>query len=150
MRAANELPPGTLLSSAEVRDPAAQSAGGAPVRPGERVADVVGRGSPELVVAGARVDVLVTRDARGSGAGRTELALQDVEVLSAAGASSGDGSPGADDPAAGTPRVAVSLRVTLRQAIFLAAAQNFAREIRLLPRGPGDRGRASGGLTQVG
>jgi pilus assembly protein CpaB len=31
--------------------------------------------------------------------------------------------------------------VTLRQAVYLAAAQSFARELRLLPRAPGDRRR---------
>jgi hypothetical protein len=31
--------------------------------------------------------------------------------------------------------------VTLRQAVYLTAAQNFAREVRLLPRPPGDRRR---------
>ena len=42
------------------------------------------------------------------------------------------------------PRVAASLRVTLRQAVYLAAAQAFARELRLLPRAPGDRARGQG------
>ena len=36
----------------------------------------------------------------------------------------------------------VTLRVTVRQAVYLTAAQNFAREVRLLPRPPGDRGRS--------
>jgi pilus assembly protein CpaB len=34
--------------------------------------------------------------------------------------------------------VAATLRVTVRQAVYLAAAQAFAREIRLLARAPGD------------
>jgi pilus assembly protein CpaB len=37
--------------------------------------------------------------------------------------------------------------VTLRQAVYLAAAQSFARELRLLPRSPGDHGRARSGLA---
>ena len=36
------------------------------------------------------------------------------------------------------PQVAATLRVTVRQAVYLAAAGAFAREIRLLPRAPGD------------
>jgi pilus assembly protein CpaB len=40
----------------------------------------------------------------------------------------------------------VSLRVTVRQAIALAAAQNFARELRVLPRSAGDRRRGLQGL----
>ena len=76
------------------------------------------------------------------------LALEDVEVLaaspaqdeeSAAGGKAGKPSPGA--------RVAVSLRVTLRQAVYLAAAQDFARELRLLPRAAGDRRRGRAGLS---
>jgi pilus assembly protein CpaB len=148
LRAASQLPAGTVLSVADVRDPASEAPAGAPVRAGERVADIVARGSPELVVPGARVDVLVTRDGRGGGAGpgRTDLALQDVEVLAASPAGSGDGGSGADGTAGGSPRVEASLRVTLRQAIFLTAAQNFAREIRLLPRAPGDRGHTTASL----
>ena len=38
------------------------------------------------------------------------------------------------------------LRVTLRQAVYLTAADNFGREIRLLARPPGDR---SGGAGQA-
>jgi pilus assembly protein CpaB len=34
-----------------------------------------------------------------------------------------------------------TLRVTARQAVYLAAAQNYAREVRLLPRPPGDGAR---------
>ena len=46
------------------------------------------------------------------------------------------------------PQVAATLRVTVRQAVYLAAAGAFAREIRLLARAPGDRRRA--GATVVG
>jgi pilus assembly protein CpaB len=41
------------------------------------------------------------------------------------------------------PLVAATLCVTVRQAVFLAAAQAFAREIRLLARAPGDRRRTA-------
>jgi pilus assembly protein CpaB len=107
-------------------------ADGATLRPGERVADLVAAGPPKLVRAGGRVDVLVTR------AGATRLALEDVEVLSA--------SPAGDDSESGARKVAVSLRVTVRLAVYLAAAQSFAREIRVLPRGATDRRRGDQGL----
>jgi pilus assembly protein CpaB len=42
--------------------------------------------------------------------------------------------------------VALSLRVTLRQAVYLAAAQSFARELRVLPRAIGDRRRVGTGM----
>jgi pilus assembly protein CpaB len=116
-----------------------------PVRPGERTAEVVAAGSPEFVVAGARVDVLVTREGRDGLPGATELALEDVEVLDAAPA------PEAESPrGAGVPRLVVTLRVGVRRAVYLAAAQAFAREIRLLPRAPEDRRRAGAIAVQEG
>jgi pilus assembly protein CpaB len=114
---------------------------GAPVRPGERVAELVARGSVALIGAGGRVDVLVTRE-RGDGSGATTVALEDAEVLAARAAPADDGGAGA----AGD-RVAVSLRVTVRQAVYLAAAQSFARELRLLPRAAGDRRHGLAGTT---
>ena len=109
------------------------TADGASLRPGERIADLVASGPPKLVRAGGRVDVLVTRG------GATRLALEDVEVLSAA--------PASQNSQSDARQVAVSLRVTVRQAVYLAAAQSFAREIRVLPRGPSDRGRGDQGLA---
>jgi pilus assembly protein CpaB len=107
------------------------------VRRGERAAEVVAQGSPDLVVPGARVDVVVTREA-ANGAGSTELALEDVEVLAASRAPDARASP--------TPRVAATLRVTLSQAVYLAAAQAFARDVRLLARAAGDRAAHHGRL----
>jgi pilus assembly protein CpaB len=117
--------------------------------------DAVGRGGEgrpvEVSVAGAatlldqlgpgaRVDVLVTSD-RG-GPARTYLAMQNVELLSAAGDASGSTSGSSDRPA----DAIATLRVSLREALTLTAAQNFAREIRLVPRPDGER-RLSGSLA---
>jgi pilus assembly protein CpaB len=107
-------------------------AAGPAIRRGERAAEVVAAGSPALVVTGAHVDVLVTRDRGDGGPGSTELALEDVEVLAARRA------PATEN---GGPQVAATLRVTVHQAVYLAAAAAFAREIRLLARPPGDRRR---------
>jgi pilus assembly protein CpaB len=138
LRTAVAVPTGADVVAGMVDDGRA-SAAGAPVRPGERVADVIAVASPELVQPGVRVDVLVTRGS-DDGSGRAELALEDVEVLAARPAPQAR----ADDGAA---RVAASLRVTLRQAVYLAAAQSFAREIRLLPRAAGDDRRGAAGLA---
>jgi pilus assembly protein CpaB len=105
------------------------------IRRGERAAEVVAAGSPDAIGAGARVDVLVTRERADGGPGATELALEDVEVLAAR--------PARQTDRAG-PAVAATLRVTVRQAVYLTAAASFAREIRLLARAPGDRRRAGG------
>jgi pilus assembly protein CpaB len=152
LRAAVAIPAGTDLEPALVDD-GTGARGGAPAGPvlrrGERVAQVVATGSPGAVTAGTRVDVLVTREAAGGGGGgSTTLALEDVEVLSAAAAPAGGGGAGADD--AGLPRVSVELRVSVRQAVYLAAAQSFARELRVLPRAAGDRRRGAQGLRVGG
>jgi pilus assembly protein CpaB len=138
-RAAVALRPGEDVTPVAVDDGTAGV--GAPVRPGERVAELVADGSPALIRPGARVDVLVTRE-RGDGSGATSVALEDAEVLAAhAAAADGDAGDGS------VPRVAVSLRTTARQAVFLAAAQSFARELRLLPRAAGDRRHGMAGTT---
>lgn len=139
------LPAGAVLGPGAVRDPSA-AGGAAGVRRGERVATVVAKGPRTGVEAGGRVDVLVTREGGGAGGGRTELALQDVEVLDARSA---PGDPGGGRAPSPGRLVEADLRVTLRQAVFLAAAQSFAREIRLLPRGAGD-GRTERAEVAVG
>lgn len=117
---------------------------GAALAPGQRAVQVAVAGGAELADAGpgALVDVVVTSE-RGEGHGRTYLALERVELLAARpGGDPGAAAEGAE--AAGT--TLATLRVTLRQAVFLAAAQSFAREIRLLPRAPAER-RRSGPLA---
>jgi pilus assembly protein CpaB len=140
LRAAVAIPAGADLEPALVSDGTGDAAAGAPVRPGERVAQIVATGAPELIAPGGRVDVVVTRERGGGGPGATTLALEDVEVLAAAPATA------AEADAQGGPRVALSLRVTLRQAVYLAAAQSFARELRVLPRAAGDRRRGAAGM----
>jgi pilus assembly protein CpaB len=135
VRAAVAIPAGADLLPALVDD---GTRNGVPVRAGERVDELVVRGAPDLVVAGARVDVLVTRE-HGDGAGDTTLALEDAEVLAARKATAAEA--GDRDG----PHVAVSLRVTLRQAVYLTAAQSFARDMRVLPRAAGDRRRGAEG-----
>jgi pilus assembly protein CpaB len=85
---------------------------------------------------GTRVDVLVTTESRSGAGGRTYLALQDVELL---GARAGDGGAGGGSGGSARATTIATLRVTLREAVFLTAAQSFAREVRLLVRAPGDR-----------
>jgi pilus assembly protein CpaB len=98
----------------------------------------------EVAIAGARtlagvlrpgsiVDVLITTD-RGR-APHTFLAVQRVPVVGFdAGAGATLGGEGAADGR-------VTLRATLRQAALLTAADNFAREVRVVPRAAGDNRR---------
>lgn len=137
-RAAADLQPGEDLTPAVIDD--GSGAVGAPVRPGERVAELVADGPPALIHAGSRVDVLVTRSGSdgASASGTTSVALEDAEVLAA---------HAQPDDSGRSTRVAVSLRTTARQAVYLAAAQAFARDLRLLPRAAGDRRRGLTGTT---
>jgi pilus assembly protein CpaB len=115
--------------------------GGVPGRPGagERAMDVAVAGGADLqaVGPGARVDVLVTSGQDG-GRGRSYLALEDLELLGARPLDGQAGSGGGEGAAAHASAVA-TLRVTVRQAVFLAAAESFAREVRVLVRPPGER-----------
>jgi pilus assembly protein CpaB len=138
-RAAVALPAGSIVTASVLRsgDSAAPEVA---LDAGERVGEVVAHGDARAVVPGARVDVLVTREGDGTRAGTTVLALEDVEVLAAR--------PARADPAgSGGPRVVAALRVRVRDAVYLAAAQAFARDVRLLVRAPGDRAAGRAGMT---
>ena len=50
------------------------------------------------------------------------------------------------DGSGGEPKLVLTLRVGVRAAVELAAAQNLAAEVRVLARAPGDRARGARGL----
>jgi pilus assembly protein CpaB len=124
------------------------------LRRGERAVEIAVAGGASLIetaVPGARVDVLVSTDP-GDGPGSSFVALEDVELLALAPGSSAEAPLDADLSAAATTTAVATLRATLRQAVYLTAAQSYAREIRLLPRPPGDRrriGRATVGANDL-
>jgi pilus assembly protein CpaB len=132
------VPAGAYLTVPMLTDPRAQAGTPAPVRRGQRLVEVAVTGGRDLAAGGvpARVDVLVTSEGR-SGGGRTFVALEDVQVVSARPARASDGADADGSP----PDTVATLRVDARAAVFLTAAQNFARELRLLTRPAGDRGR---------
>ncbi|HEX6458224.1 MAG TPA: Flp pilus assembly protein CpaB [Thermoleophilaceae bacterium] len=132
LRAAVPVPRGAYVTASALASPSSAGSGAPTLAPGERALDVnvSNTGAAELGGPGARVDVLVTTG-KGGGAGRTSLALQDVQLL---GVRQGSGDQ--------SDHLIATLRVTVRQAVYLTAAQNFAQEVRLLPRPRGDRGGA--------
>jgi pilus assembly protein CpaB len=75
------------------------------------------------------------------------MALAGAELLQVSAAGAGYSDPEPSQASTG-PTAFATLRVTVRQALYLTAADNFAREIRLLVRPPGDRSRAGGGISQ--
>ena len=126
---------------------AGRAHGGA--RRGQRAVTVEVAGGTALagLAQGGRVDVIVSTESAAGG--RTQMALAGAELLGLSGAQSGSFSdPDAAAGARAGPTALATLRVTLRQAIYLTAADNFAREIRLLPRPPGDHARAGGAVSQ--
>ncbi|HEX4345842.1 MAG TPA: SAF domain-containing protein, partial [Solirubrobacteraceae bacterium] len=116
LKALVDIPAGVDLTVGLVGDGRPRASGPA-VRPGERVAQIVALGSPALITAGSRVDVLVTPEPASDGRGEAVLALEDVEVLDAAPVTATDTSSGRDTGAAAGEHVTASLRVTLRQAV---------------------------------
>ena len=98
---------------------------------GARVVEISVAGATSIAEAlhpGSRVDVLITTE-RGS-APRTYLALQGATLVDFRAGAGGEGGDGAG-------KAAATLRVSLRQAVLLTAAENFARELRLVPRPAG-------------
>ncbi len=113
---------GDYLESGDLAAPGAARAP-VPTAPSARLVEVPVAGAAalgDLLRAGMRVDVLVTNN-RAS-----YLALQRIALV---GLKSG-GEERGGAPADGV----ATLRVTLRQAVLLTAASNFAREVRLVPR----------------
>jgi pilus assembly protein CpaB len=145
--AGSPITAGVVGTTASGDDPGA-------LRRGERAVEITVAGGASLIetaVPGARVDILISTDP-GDGPGSSFVALEDVELLALAPGSSADAPLDADLSAGATTSAVATLRTTLRQAVYLTAAQSYAREIRLLPRPPGDRrrvGRATVGANDL-
>ena len=145
-RTSGPVKAGSYLTAGQLQGGGGKGAGG--LRRGERALEVAVAGGEALADAspGSSVDVLVSTEGR-EGAGRSFLALESVELLDlrqGAGPAreAENAGPASREGAAAAATATATLRVTTRQAVYLTAAQNFAREVRLLPRPPGDRGRA--------
>jgi pilus assembly protein CpaB len=118
-RTAVPLTAGAFLTAAVLGGRANGGNHGLALRPGQRAVSVRVAGVPVDAQSGSRVDVVVSTQP-AVGGGRTFVALENVELLELRGA-------------------VATMRVRARQAVYLTAAANFAHEIRLLVRPPGDR-----------
>ena len=138
---------GSYLTAGLFQD-SAQHGAARGVGRGERAVtvEVAAGGGVESLAPGSRVDVVVSTE-NGAGRGRTVLALAaellDVRAGAAAASDFAEAEPDAGRTALAT------LRVPLEQAIYLAAADNFAREIRLLARPPGDNSQVGVAVAQA-
>ncbi len=156
LRTAGAVRAGTYLTTAHLQG--AGGKGDTSLRRGERALEVSVAGGEALAGAapGSTVDVLVSTEGR-EGAARSFLALESVELLDLQAGAGGrdpeseDGEgPVSREGAAAAATATATLRVTTRQAVYLTAAQNFAREVRLLPRPSGDRSRAGRAAVDAG
>jgi len=126
-RAGVRIARGTDLTPSLLAAPVTDHAASPGLRPAERVARILAVGSSTELRPGTRADVLVSRP----GSAVTRVLLGGATVLDARPARA---PAGADGPVAELPHVVLALRVTLRQAVLLAQAQNDAGELRALAR----------------
>jgi Flp pilus assembly protein CpaB len=87
------------------------------------VGGLLGAGAPP---AGAEVDVVVTSEPSGAGPGRTYVAAAAVPLLGLVPGAGGTEAEGGGE---------ATLALTRPQALRLIAAQSFARQVTILPRG---------------
>jgi pilus assembly protein CpaB len=123
------IPSGAYLLAAQLRPPRSE-------RPGPRLAggrrpvQIAVRGAAALAIdgtdpIGSRVDVVVTTEPTGAGPGHTYVAAAAVPLLGLGAGPEGE--------AGGTAEATLGL--TRPQALRLIAAESFARQVTVMPRG---------------
>jgi Flp pilus assembly protein CpaB len=122
---------GSYLLAGELRAPGRRGSPGPALGPRRHPVEIAVTGAEALLAAGAaprraKVDVVVTTEPTGAGAGRTYVAATAVPLLALG--------PGADGPGPGGASAA-TLGLTKGQALRLIAAESFARKLTLLPEG---------------
>jgi Flp pilus assembly protein CpaB len=125
------IPAGTYLLASQLRPPPADPAGALGLGRGRHPVEIAVSGAEALLVGGAqpvgeKVDVVVTAEPAGSRPGRTYVAAAAVPLLALGPSTDGMAAEGI---------VAATLGLTRRQALRLIAAESFARQLTLLPRG---------------
>jgi Flp pilus assembly protein CpaB len=125
------VPAGAYLLASQLRPQRSREAGAPGLGYGRRPVQIDVSGAEALLAtgappAGARVEVVVTTEPSGPGPGRVYVAAAAVPLLSL-GPGAGGAEPG------GT--LAATLGLSRRQALRLIAAESFARQVTLLPRG---------------
>jgi Flp pilus assembly protein CpaB len=135
--AATPIPPGGYVLAAQLRAPRGhrERRRGPQLGAGRTPVEIAVSGAEALAasggdVTGSRVDVIVTTEpGPGGGSGRTYIAVKRVRLLALAQPGGGDvglGDQGADAWEA-------TLALTKSEALRLIQAENFARQVRLIP-----------------
>lgn len=125
------IPSGAYLLAAQLRPPHSD-APGPRLAGGRRPVQIAVSGAEALAIGGvdpvgSRVDVVVTTEPTGGGAGHTYVAAAGVPLLGL----------GAGPEAEAEGTAAATLGLTRPQALRLIAAESFARQVTVMPRGEG-------------
>jgi Flp pilus assembly protein CpaB len=125
------VPSGAYLLASQLRPPHLHRSGPA-LAAGRRPVQIAVTGADALLVSGAdpvgsRIDVVVTTEPDGPGPGRTYVAAAAVPLLALV--------PGAEGETGATANATLGL--TRPQALRLIAAESSARQVTVMPRGPG-------------
>jgi pilus assembly protein CpaB len=129
------VPAGSYLLDAQLEQPRRRRRGNEPaLANGLRPVEIAVTGAEALAATGhspegSRVDVVVTTEPDVGDDGRTFVAAEAVELLALTQAG---GVGGEDDFDAG-PTWSATLALTRGQALRLIEAENFARQVRLMP-----------------
>jgi Flp pilus assembly protein CpaB len=123
------VPSGAYLLAAQLRPPRSETPGPR-LQGGRRPVQIAVGGAAALAVGGgdpvgSRVDIVVTTEPTGGGAGHTYVAASAVPLLGLGAGPEGD--------AAGTAEATLGL--TRPQALRLIAAESFARQVTVMPHG---------------
>lgn len=122
------IPSGSYLAATQLRAP--RQSTGPRLDHGRRPVEIAVSGAGALSAfgvqpVGSKVDVVVTSEPSGSGAGRTYVAAPAVPLLGLG--------PGPEGP--GGETATATLGLTRAQALRLIAAESFARRVTVIPRG---------------
>jgi Flp pilus assembly protein CpaB len=124
------IPAGSYLTATALRPPGSGSKPSHTLGLGRSPVQIAVSGAGALLAAGSpppgtRVDVVVTVEPKGAGAGRTYVAAPDVPLLALS----------AGGEAESTGEAEATLGLTRSQALALIHAESFARQVTIL--GPG-------------
>jgi Flp pilus assembly protein CpaB len=131
------IPAGSYVVASELRDPGDRHSNRPDLGANRRPVEIEVSGAAALAATGenpegSRVDVVVTSEPNTGGSGRTFIAAKNVELLALRQGGGAGGSSDEDLP--GPDALTATLALTRREALHLIQAENFARQVRLLPR----------------
>lgn len=135
---ATAIPAGSYVLASQLRAPRSKEPrpGRARLDSGRRPVQIAVTGAEALAAtgaspAGSRVDVVVTTEPGPGAKGRTYIAARGVELLAL---QEDGGGLGGEEPALGAGgEWSATLALTRAEALELIQAENFARQVRLMP-----------------